>query len=91
MFDGYLYDCKTKQEALKYALSIYGEEASRLLISVLEDKYKLNINGNTPCSSLEDIVHALFDAAGLSADLIVIRMHAFLRESASKSRQANTN
>jgi hypothetical protein len=84
MFDGYLYDCKTKRDALKYSLSIYGEDASRLLISLLEDKYKLTVNGSTPCSSLEDIVHAIFDVAGLSADLIVIRMHAFLRESRSK-------
>lgn len=91
MFDGYLYDCKTKRDALKYALSVYGEEASRLLTSQLEDKYKLTINGNTPCSSLEDIVHAIFDVAGLSADLIVIRMHAFLRDSANKSKATDEN
>ncbi len=81
MFEGYLYNCQTKQKALKHALSIFDEDASRLLISQLEDKYKLIIDGSTPCSSVEDITDALFDIAGPSADLIVSRIHSFLRAS----------
>lgn len=84
MFEGYLYDCKTKQVALEHALKIYGDDAARLLISQLEDKYKLIINGSTPCSSISDIESALVDVAGPSADLIIARMHAFLRASSVK-------
>lgn len=81
MPEGYLYDCKTKRDALKYALSVFGENASRLLVSQLEDKYRLIIDGSTPCSSLEEIEGAFLDIAGPTADLIISRMHAFLRSS----------
>lgn len=81
--EGYLYDCKTKQNALNQALSVFGKEAARLLISQLEDRYGLIVKCSTPCSSLEDIEHALFDIAGPSSELIIARMHAFLRSSNS--------
>ena len=89
MPEGYLYDCKTKKEALKYALSVFGENASRLLISQLEDKYRLIVDGSTPCSSLEEIEGALLDIAGPTADLIISRMHTFLRSSSASSIQTN--
>ena len=89
--EGYLYDCKTKQNALNHALSVFGENAARLLISQLEDKYRLIVNGTTPCSSLEDIEHALFDIAGPSSDLIIARMRAFLRSSANMHGATRSN
>jgi hypothetical protein len=90
MSEGYLYDCRTKHMALNHALSVFGENAARLLISQLEDKYRLIIDGSTPCSSLEDIEQALLDIAGPSSDLIIARMRAFLRSSNSH-RLAGTN
>lgn len=84
MFEGYLYDCKTKRIALEHALKVYGADASRLVISQLEDKYKLIISGSTPCSSVADIEAAVFDLAGPSADLIIARLHAFLRAASVK-------
>ncbi|MEO9294209.1 MAG: hypothetical protein ABI347_01250 [Nitrososphaera sp.] len=89
--EGYLYDCATKRNALNYALGVFGKDASRLLISQLEDKYKLIIDGSTPCSSLEEIEQALFDIAGPSSDLIIARMHAFLRSSNSSPSTAHTS
>lgn len=90
MFEGYLFDCKTKRAALKHALSIFGEDASRLFISQLEDKYKLIVDGGTPCSSVEDIDNAIMDIAGPSADLIISRMHSYLRTSGGTASSAAT-
>jgi hypothetical protein len=88
--EGYLYDCTAKRQALKQAISVFGEGAARLLISQLEDKYKLRINGS-PCSALYDIEAALVDIAGSSSDLIITRIHAFLCESHAKSGISNAN
>lgn len=90
MSGGYLYDCRTKHMALNHALSVFGENAARLLISQLEDRYRLIIDGSTPCSSLEDIEQAILDIAGPSSDLIIVRMRAFLRSSNSH-RLVGTN
>ena len=88
MLEGHPYSCKEKREALEKALSIFGENARRLLVTVLEDDYKLVIDGrnsSTPCSSVEDIERALFDVTGSSAHLIISRMHTFLRSSAGRT------
>lgn len=78
MSEGYLYDCKTKRDALDYALLFLDDNTSRLLISTLEEKYHLIINGSTPCSAIEDIEKALFDIAGVGAELIITRLHTYL-------------
>lgn len=92
MFEGHLYDCKAKRAALEYALEIFESHTSRLLISHLEDKYKLIINGSTPCSSVSDIEAALLDIAGpSSADLIISRMHSHLRGSTNKMSNATAS
>lgn len=85
VFEGYLYNCTQKRKALKNALSAFGEDAYRLIVSQLEDKYKLIIEGE-PCSAIEDIEIALRDIAGSSADLIIARMHQFLRETRVQNR-----
>lgn len=90
MLEGHPYSCKEKREALEKALGVFGENAYKLLVSVLEDDYKLVIDGSTPCSSVEDIEKAIFDIAGSSADLIISRMNAFLRSSAGRSDSAAT-
>lgn len=90
MSEGYLYDCRTKHMALNHALSVLGENAARLLISQLEDRYRRIIDGSTPCSSLEDIEQAILDIAGPSSDLIIVRICAFLCSSNSH-RLAGTN
>ena len=84
MLEGYLYDCTTKRQAFNQAISVFGEGAGRLLISQLEDKYKLRIT-SSPCSAIADIESALVDMAGPSADLIISRMHSFLRASNTKA------
>ncbi|MEW5839479.1 hypothetical protein [Nitrososphaera sp.] len=84
VFEGYLYDCETKRQALRHAVSAFSPDAYRLLVFHLEDRYKLIINGS-PCSALEDIEAALVDIAGPSADLIISRMRAFLRDSKART------
>jgi hypothetical protein len=78
MFEGYLFTCAQKRKALNYALTAFDESAYRLVVSQLEDRYKLIIEGS-PCSAVADIEAALRDMAGSSADLIISRMHAYLR------------
>lgn len=80
MFEGYVYNCEQKRQALRNALNVFGESAYRLLVFQLEERYKLVINGS-PCSAVTDIESALRDIAGPSADLVIARMHEFLRES----------
>ena len=72
------YDCTAKREALKFALSAFGSGAYRLMVFHLEDRYNVNIE-SSPCSELADLEDALRDMAGSSADLIIARMHSFLR------------
>lgn len=86
MVKGYLYDCKTKRDALDYALEFVGETTARLLISALEDKHGLIINGSTPCSAIEDIEKALYEIAGAGAEPILTRMHDFLNAQQHKLR-----
>lgn len=83
MFEGYLFTCAQKREALKQALGAFGDNAFDLLVFHLEDRYKLVINGS-PCSAVADIEAALTDMAGSSADLIISRMHAYLRSTRSE-------
>lgn len=75
---GYLYDCKTKRDALDYSLEFCGYTTARILISYLEKQYNLIINGSTPCSALADIATALYEVAGAGAEVMIDGMHEFL-------------
>lgn len=83
-----LYDCKTKRKALGYALELFSEDAARLLISHLEERYHLIINGSTPCSAIEDIENALHEIAGAGAEVIISRMHDYLRHAENETGNA---
>lgn len=85
MFEGYLFSCAQKREALKQALGVFGNEAYNVLVFHLEDRYKLIINGS-PCSAVADIESALTDMAGSSADLIISRMHSYLRSMSPEAK-----
>lgn len=74
------YGCAAKRDALKFALSAFGSGAYRLMVFHLEDRYNVKIE-SSPCSELADLEAALHDMAGTSADLIIARMHSFLRTS----------
>lgn len=89
MFEGYLFTCAQKRQALKHALRVFGENTYNLLVFHLEDRYKLIINGS-PCSAVADIEAALTDMAGSSADLIISRMHSYLRSIKSDIKTGQT-
>jgi hypothetical protein len=78
VFEGYLYSCSQKREALKQALAMFSQDTYRVLVFHLEDRYKLIIEGS-PCSAISDIEDALNEIAGPAADLIISRIHSFLR------------
>lgn len=88
MFEGYLFTCAQKRKALNYAIAAFDESAYRLVVSQLEDRYKLIIEGS-PCSAVADIEEALTDMAGHSADLIISRMHTYLRSLRSESTKTS--
>jgi hypothetical protein len=71
-------ECTKIEVAFRKTMSIYGENTARVLLFQLEEKYDIRI-GSTPCASLEEIEAALFDIAGVGADILISRMRSFMR------------
>jgi hypothetical protein len=71
-------ECKKIEEAFLKAMKVFDDSAVRVLVSQLEEKYSVRI-GSEPCSSVAEIEAALFDIAGVGADLLTSRIRSFLR------------
>lgn len=55
-----------------------GGTTAKRLISYLEEQCNLIIDGSAPCSALEDIGKAFYEASDSCAEAIIDRMHGFL-------------
>ena len=70
-------DCDKIEQAFKNAVRVFDESAVRVLLYHLEEKYHMRFE--PPCPKLEEIEAALHDIAGPAADVIIVRIRAFLR------------
>ncbi len=71
-------ECAKIAKAFDRATDVFEKYSARLLRSILEEKHGIQI-GTCPCSTLEEIEAALFEIAGVAADLLVSRMRSFAR------------
>lgn len=70
-------NCKELEMAFLSAAGILGDSAAEALVFVLKDRYKIRLGG-PPCSSMEEIEAALVDISGAAAEILVVRMRAYL-------------
>lgn len=72
-----VYDCTRIQGALRNAAIVMGDGVWESIEKQLQVAFHLRLD--PPCSTVGEIEKALVELLGSSADLIVVRMRAFLR------------